>query len=248
MIYEALKSQLLILLKVPEGPPQAPLGSPGQLEIFRASPRYLLLKLLLHFGGMGLVLAFELLGLFIAPSPGSALALRFTSTLVLVITVFTALLRYFVIRLEYDVRYYLLTDRSLRIRQGCLVIDESTYTFANIQNLTVRQGPLQRLFDIADLELETAGGSRGGSQDSSGHAQHKARLEGIERASELRDRISLLVGQHRDTGLGDTDEARGNDLREPLADYGSELTAIKDELSAANERLRVHARRDAQMS
>ena len=238
MIYEALKSQLLALLKVPDGPPQAPLGSPGQLEIFRASPRYLALKLLLHFGSIGLVLVFELLGLLLAPGPGSAVALRVMSTLVIVVTLVTALVRYFVIRLDYDVRYSVLTDRSLRVRQGCLVIDESTYTFANIQNLSVRQGPLQRLFDIADLELETAGGSRGGSHDS-GHAQHQARLEGVEHAWELRDRISALIGAHRDTGLGDSDERREGEAPGRLADYGVELAAIRDELGSLNRRLRA---------
>jgi membrane protein YdbS with pleckstrin-like domain len=241
MIYEALKSQLLVALRVPEGPPQPPLGSPGELEVFRASPRYLQLKLLLHFASMGLVLSFELLGWLLAPDPASAFVLRLMSILVIGLTLATALVRYFMIRLEYDVRYYLLTDRSLRIRQGCLVIDESTYTFANIQNLTVRQGPLQRLFDIADLELDTAGSSRVGSHESGGRAQHQARLEGIERASELRERISALVGEHRDTGLGDTDEQRGRALTRSLPDPHEQLAAIRDELGALNRQLRRRA-------
>jgi membrane protein YdbS with pleckstrin-like domain len=246
VIYEALKSQLLLALRVPEGPPRAPLGSPGQLEVFRASPRYLELKLLAHFASIGLVLLFELLGWFLAPSPTSAFVLRSMSMLVIVITLVTAVLRYFVIRLEYDVRYYLLTDRSLRIRQGCLVIDESTYTFANIQNLTVRQGPIQRLFDIADLELETAGGSGAGAQESGGRARHQARLEGIERASELRDRISALVGKHRDTGLGDADEARVTGGAPGLDEHLDQLAAIRDEIGALNRHLRQ--RREQRLS
>ena len=44
---------------------------------------------------------------------------------------------------------------------------ETTITFENIQNVTVQQGPLQRLFGIADVRVDTAGGGGGGP-----HSQH----------------------------------------------------------------------------
>ena len=42
-------------------------------------------------------------------------------------------------------------------------VQEKTMTFSNVQNVSIRQGPMQRLFGIADLEVRTAGG--GSSSD-----------------------------------------------------------------------------------
>ena len=55
------------------------------------------------------------------------------------------------IHLRYDTTWYVLTDRSLRIRRGILTIHETTISFENVQNVEVRQGPLQRYFGIADV-------------------------------------------------------------------------------------------------
>ncbi len=62
------------------------------------------------------------------------------------------------IHLRYDTTWYVLTDRSLRIRRGILNIHETTISFENVQNVEVRQGPLQRYFGIADVLVTTAGG------------------------------------------------------------------------------------------
>ena len=61
MLYEALKETLLELLQAPAHPPEPPLGSPGSVQVFRASPRYLTLQLIRHFGSMGTALLFELI-------------------------------------------------------------------------------------------------------------------------------------------------------------------------------------------
>ncbi|MDH3283893.1 MAG: PH domain-containing protein, partial [Acidobacteriota bacterium] len=65
---------------------------------------------------------------------------------------------YTMIRLDYELRWYIVTDRSLRIRYGVARIREMTMTFANIQNLSIEEGPLQRLLGIADLRVRSAGG------------------------------------------------------------------------------------------
>lgn len=212
MLYEALKEPLLSLLRAPHQPPEPPLGSPGSEEVFRASPRYLTLQLIQHFGSMGSALAFELVAWAMMPSPselvpvwGGAALFAAAVGIVVAMTLATTLVRYFLIRLDYDMRYYILTDRSLRIRRGALTIEESTYTFANVQNLTLHQGPLERWLGITHLQLDTAGGGVQKGAEGSENLHHHGRLDGIDRqtAAALRDRILRLVRSYRDAGLGD---------------------------------------------
>ena len=63
------------------------------------------------------------------------------------------------LRLDYEMRWYKVTDRSLRIREGVWRMREMTMMFDNIQNISITQGPIQRMLNIADLKVQTAGGS-----------------------------------------------------------------------------------------
>jgi len=243
MIYEALREPLLQLLRVPHEPPQPPLGSPDSIQIFRAEPRYLSLQLLLHFGSMGVALAFELLGWALAPAPGGTAMFAMASALIVSLTAAAMLVRYFLIRLDYDMRFYVLTDRSLRIRRGAWTIEESTYTFANVQNLTLHQGPLERLLGLTHLQIDTAGGGPQKAAREGGDAlQHQGRLDGIdpETAVALRDRILKLVRAYGDAGLGDTPHARGHLTPEAglAAERNAALRAIIDELRETRLSLR----------
>ena len=58
---------------------------------------------------------------------------------------------YVAIHLRYDTTWYVIGRRSLRIRRGIWIINETTITFENVQNIHITQGPLQRYFGIADL-------------------------------------------------------------------------------------------------
>jgi membrane protein YdbS with pleckstrin-like domain len=238
MIYEALREPLLQLLCVPHEPPQPPLGSPESIQIFRAEPRYLSLQLLLHFGSMGVALAFELLGWVLAPVPGGTAVFAMASALVVSVTAAVMLVRYFLVRLDYDMRFYVLTDRSLRIRRGAWTIEESTYTFANVQNLTLHQGPLERLLGLTHLQIDTAGGGPQKAAREGGEGlQHQGRLDGIdpETAVALRDRILKLVRSYGDAGLGDTPHAVAHpaDKAHLNAAHHSVLRAIIGELREA---------------
>src|SRR4051812_23830814 len=231
MLYEALKGTLLELLQAPTEPPDPPLGSPGSVQIFRAAPRYLTLQLIRHFGSVGTALAFELLGWALMPMPGGTAVFAIAAAIIVSITVALMLARYFLIRIDYDMRFYVLTDRSLRIRRGAWTVEESTYTFANVQNITLHQGPLERWLGITHLQVETAGGStaKGGS-DAAEALNHQGRLDGIDpdTATELRDRILRHIRDYRDAGLGDeptrTPQASTTGQRSAL------LRAIIDEL------------------
>jgi len=78
---------------------------------------------------------------------------------------------YFLQRLNYEMRWYIVTDRSLRIRSGVVRVREMTMTFANVQGIRLNANPIEGLLGLANVEVQSAGG--GGSQahgtPSSGH-------------------------------------------------------------------------------
>lgn len=115
------------------------------------------------------------------------------------------------VRLEFEQHWYLVTDRSLRIRTGLVVIREATMSFANLQQVEVRQGPLQRLLGLADVRVRSAGGGDGGARhDGSGgspdDALHTGVFQGVEHAGAIRDLILERLRQFRQAGLGDPDD------------------------------------------
>lgn len=135
------------------------------------------------------------------------------------------------VRLDYDYRWYLVTDRSLRIRTGIWKLQEITMSFANLQQVEMSQGPLQRLLGIADVRVTSAGGG-GGKTEGSGkdhESMHEAVFHGVDNAGELRDLILDRLRRYREAGLGDPDDHP--------APPASDLTAVPagDALAAARE-------------
>lgn len=120
-------------------------------------------------------------------------------------------LTFLLARLDYEMRWYMVTDRSLRIRSGVTSIQEMTMSFANIQQVVVSQGPLQRLLGLADVRVQSAGGGGGGGAHQSGHhhdSMHLGVFHGVENATEIRDLILTRLRQFREAGLGDPDDQR----------------------------------------
>ena len=97
-----------------------------------------------------------------------------------------------IVRLEFEQHWYIVTDRSLRIRTGILRLQESTMSFANVQQVEIRQGPLQRLLGLADVCVRSAGGGDAGA-GAGGHGQetalHTGVFDGVTNAVEIRDLI-----------------------------------------------------------
>lgn len=116
-------------------------------------------------------------------------------------------LTYAVRRLDYEMRWYMVTDRSLRLRHGVWKISESTMSFANIQQVVVAQGPLQRLLGLADVKVKSAGGGGGGGHPhQQGEDMHSGLFHSVTNAAEIRDLILERLRRFRETGLGDPDE------------------------------------------
>lgn len=216
-MFEPVKRFVLWWLKLPPEP-HAPAGAPGSLQVFRAAPNYYRLRLLgwavSQLSALAslivalLVLHGEVAQRWLAHHPG----LRPVEALVLLLEVAGLMalvlqlpVTYVATRLDYELRWYLVTDRSLRIRSGVWTVEELTMTFANIQEITLHQGPLQRLLGIADLKVRTAGGGaprRHGPGESDAHV---AFFRGVQDAAAIRDRIIARLRRQKDSGLGDPD-------------------------------------------
>src|SRR5262245_53893967 len=227
----SLRAWLLEVLRVPQDP-HPPQGDQN-IQIFRAAPNYFWYRVLQWcvkngFALMGLVAALGLSGVIsrVIPSAFGLLGVsitRGTALVVLTILELGALAGFvlqavgslLLLRLDFEQRWYIVTDRSLRIREGLLRLREQTVTFANVQHVSIRQGPLQRVLGIADLRVRTAGGKAEEPIETSGHDNpHIAVFRGIGNAESVRDAIRDRLRQHRDAGLGDPDdEPTGPDLR-----------------------------------
>jgi hypothetical protein len=241
---ERLQEQIKNLLKIP-GEPEAPFGAPGSVRVFRAGPGFLRYRMLgwsvrqlgalvgilfvlqfFSFDPTGVVGQLEEHMNQNVPLEEWDIPLTFGNLWaafeMLAIAGFVAQLpfTFLMVYLDYEYRWYILTDRSLRIREGLMRVDERTMTFSNIQNVTVRQGPLQRVLGISDVEVSTAGGgsASGGKQHDSGvggalqavpagRNLHQAYFRGIANPAEIRDAILVHLRGVRGSGLGDPDEA-----------------------------------------
>jgi len=259
---EPAKALMLQVLAVPPEP-SLPAGSAGSALVFRASRRYLQLKLL-SWGSaqaatlIGLIFA---LAIFDLAAFGAELAVRqlpFRALAPIAVTVFEWIEAFgfvvFVVQLpftllpillDWELRWYIVTDRSLRIREGVWRVSEMTMTFANVQEVSIHQGPLERLFDVADVRVRSAGGGGGAgghdreSEEKSGHIGY---FRGVDGAPAIRDLILERLKKQRDAGIGDIELA----FRPPASSgdptSADLLEAARELLAEARELRRLYAR------
>jgi uncharacterized membrane protein YdbT with pleckstrin-like domain len=220
-MFEAIKLLLCQILRIPPEP-HDPMGDVGSVRVFRAAKSYYRYKLLGWVLGSlaGVVGAIVLCAVISAAlfshqskAPLSInILLEAVAAIVIVGGVlFKVATGYFLVRLDYEMRWYKLSDRSLRIREGIFTVKEMTMTFANIQNISIVQGPLQRLFGISDLKVDSAGGGAviqshaAGQQDAS--APHIAYFRGVDNPTEIMALMRERLKGVQDTGLGHPEDA-----------------------------------------
>jgi uncharacterized membrane protein YdbT with pleckstrin-like domain len=205
-LYRGVWRILVRWFAVPEHPPDLPAREGEKIERFHPSTGFLrYLKLYFWLGLLivdGALLIPWIATFFVDRRLGLALTPLFLAVIVL-----PDLIAYVAIHLRYDSTWYLLSDRSLRIRRGIWTIRETTITFENVQDVKIRQGPVERLYGIADVIVETAGGG-GSKAHGEGHSlpSHTGLIEGVDDAARIRDLIMTRVRRSRSAGLGD--EAR----------------------------------------
>src|SRR5258706_1563771 len=196
-MYSAFRLACERLLRIPHDP-EPPPGDEASTRTFRAAPNYY--KYLLAIWGIRafgslfipcVALTPALIGLAISSKRGTHVGFVIVLVLTIVIIGFLLVLNLFglaVLKLEYEKRWYMVTDRSLRIREGVIFVREMTVNFANIQNISISQGPIQRALGIADLRVDTAGGG-GSSGNQVGQNLHTAWFRGVDNANDVRQLI-----------------------------------------------------------
>ena len=242
-MYEALKDRLLWLLKVPPEPTD-PMGDVSTLRVFRAAPgylRYITVGWLLTQVSIlvGLLIADIPLAIFGTTSTPAAVVATTVTILGLSAFVLQLGVTYFSLRLSFEMRWYKVTDRSLRIRTGVWNVSEMTMTFDNIQNITVTQGPLERLFGISDVRVTTAGGGEAAAQKKSCHGGgqnlHLGVFRGVDNPEEIRDLMLARLRRLRDTGLGDPTDDHTHESAASHEEGPQLLEAFRSEAAALRQ-------------
>lgn len=250
---------LLGILRVPPQP-HLPAGEPGSARVFRAAPNYWRLMML----QWGVRQAFTLAGFlfFIGfthripneimvgdtgrqhrlPLSAPLTVARNLEAFAVGIWLLQLPVTLAILRLDYQLRWYVVTDRAARVREGVLTLTEMTFTLINVQDIRIRQGPLQRLLGLADVEMRTAGGSdssaaHGGHGSALSHDLHLARFRGVDNAEAIRDLVLERMRRARDAGLGDPEDAAA--AAEPAGP--SDLERASRELMAESAALRQAA-------
>jgi len=153
-------------------------------------------------------------------------------------------LTFLLARLDYELRWYMVTDRSLRIRHGLWKVNESTMSFANIQQVVVSQGPLQRLLGLSDVKVQSAGGGGGEKDDYGAHKgddMHLGLFHSVTNPDEIRDLILDRLRRFRESGLGDPEEKHLQPVfaaAPPVIGQSGDLLAAARELAAEARALR----------
>jgi len=260
-LFDSARRLILAVLKVP-AEPRPPAGSPGSLRVFRAGENY---RRLLFWGWVlkevlivvGFLFWFVIAPRFIPEEINVGNRQKGETRIVqtgeyrhwltlLELAGFTIgavqmPFTYALMRLKYEQRWYMVTDRGLRIREGIAAVKEMTLSFANIQQITVRQNPFQRLFGLSNVEVKSAGG--GGvalGQHSGGTAEswHTAVFRHVSNAEEIRDLIVARQRALKEAGLGDPDDVQ-HPVQAPVHGHSAHAAAPTgdDTLDAARSLL-----------
>ena len=200
--YRGIWAAVTRWLLVPEEPPRLAGADDQSVLNFRPATgflRYLKFYFWIGLFAVDIALTIGWIAIFIA----SPIAGVLVTPLALGIIVLPDIVAYIAIHLRYDSTWYVLSDRTMRIRRGLWSIHETTITYENIQNVSVRQGPLQRYFGIANVIVETAGGGSSSKREGQSALGHTGLLEGVENAEEIRALILDKWKGAKSVGLGD---------------------------------------------
>ena len=184
----------------------------------------------------------EVMGRIVAHTPSFVMPLiEFLEFLSIAFFLAQLVVTYTVVRLEFEQHWYIVTDRSLRIRTGIIRLQESTMSFANVQQVEIQQGPLQRLLGLSDVCVRSAGGSEP-SAGPKGHSHeeslHVGTFKNVTNAVEIRDLIIERLRKFREAGLGDPDD-HSHPHSDPPAQAATSETEAVQQLLAETRALRA---------
>lgn len=251
-MYQRFRDWCERVLRIP-GDPEPPPGDESSTRLFRAAPNFykylLFLWAVRTFVFVAILFPLEVIPMAAGLASGAkerGIAFLFIplSVVILGIVLVWRIIALALVRLDFEKRWYLVTDRSLRVREGIVNVREMTITFANIQNISISQGPVQRIIGIADLRVDTAGGGPShGDEEHGGENLHTVRFRGVNNANEIRELITARLRELKDSGLGDRDEVLASrqqsiSSREPLVinalrELAAEASALRKTIEIA---------------
>lgn len=112
-------------------------------------------------------------------------------------------------------------------------------SFANLQQVEVKQGPLQRLLGLADVRVQSAGGGGALDEKHQHDSLHTGVFHSVENATEIRDLILERLRQFRQAGLGDPDDHHHHEAPPAVAVAPADALAAAQELLAEARALRA---------
>jgi uncharacterized membrane protein YdbT with pleckstrin-like domain len=232
------------LLRIPPEP-EAPPGDHAKTQIFRASPNFY--KYLVVMWAVKTVAPLLFLGMFsfvpflalVHGNRGVFTVLLIIEGIIFLLVVVSRIFSFALVRLDFEKRWYVVTDRSLRVREGLVLVREATVTYANIQNISISQGPIQRILKIADLRVDTAGGGGGSRHEQGSYNLHTVWFRGVDNGNAIKELMQQRLRQLKDSGLGDHEELVAQRVE---SSNGSLVSALR-EVHAEAAALRLAAAR-----
>ena len=236
-MYKRLRDWCSELLRIPNDP-EPPPGDESSTRLFQAAPNFykylIFLWALRTIAVVAILLPTEIIPFVTGfdlekKLRGYAFVVPPLPAVIFTFALIQRLFALALVRLDFEKRWYLVTDRSLRVREGIVKVREMTVMFANIQNISVSQGPIQRLLGIADLRVDTAGGGPSRSEkEEGGESLHTVRFRGVNNADEIRELMTERLRELKDSGLGDRDEIRVATLPSIPAGTPEVIRALRD--------------------
>ena len=232
-MYRGVWGLLTRWFRVPQQPPSLPTVPGEQLQSFRPSDGFLRYMKLQFWLAILPTEIFIAIGWFSVMAASATAQRSWIGVLAAPIAILLATvpqsLGYLAIHLRYDTTWYVLSQRSLRIRSGIWTIHEATITFENIQNVTVESGPVERIFGIGNVIVDTAGGSSGGGEGHGKGSQnlHRGQIAGVSNATEIRQMILSRLSLSKVSGLGDEE---AHDAPGWTAEHVAALREIREAL------------------
>lgn len=209
---EGLTATLLRLLRVPPEP-QIPVEA-RNVRVFRAAPSYFRYRLAIWaLTQLGALLGF--LSVIVFPvewkdfEGPTATLMRIGEAVAWVAFVGQAIFSLAVLRFDFDMRWYILSDRSLRIREDPHGPGEDDDVRQHPEHRDPAEPDPAAVRDLRRRGPERGGGAGDahGAARSSADSPHLAHFRGVDNPEEIRTAIRERIRMHRDSGLGDPDEA-----------------------------------------
>jgi len=231
-MYRGIWNVIVVWLRIPS-PPALQTGHDESVERFHPAPGFLnYLKFWFWLGLIPMDVAITvgwIVLMFMNPLIGVVIF-----PVALFVAVAPDVILYIAIHLRFDNTWYVLSDRSMRLRRGVWNITEVTITYENVQNVKVKSGPLQRAFGISDVIIETAGSGESAVNNGRAKPLNQGLIEGVSDASRIRDLIMRHVRASRSAGLGDEKRVALPEQSIWTSEHIATLRDIRDELVLLN--------------